>query len=77
MKKKDYWTKENLEKIIMAEANKLGDRGKMLWPLRYALTGRDESPGPFEIMEILGKEETLARIKIAKDKITKINEIDS
>jgi len=57
---------EKLKKIIMSEAEKTGDKGKMLWPLRVALTGREKSPGPFEIGEILGKEKTLKRIKYAK-----------
>jgi len=48
-----------------------GDRGKMLWPLRVALTGREKSPGPFEIAEILEKEETLARIKAAQKLVKK------
>ncbi|OGZ61134.1 MAG: glutamate--tRNA ligase, partial [Candidatus Spechtbacteria bacterium RIFCSPLOWO2_01_FULL_38_20] len=69
---KSSWDKENLEKIIMPEAEKLGDRGKMLWPLRYALSGKDKSPGPFEIMEIIGKEATIAVIKKAQNKIAKL-----
>ena len=59
------WTKENLEKILIPEAEAMGDRGKLLWPLRVALTGKEASAGPFEIAEILGKEKTLARIKQA------------
>jgi glutamyl/glutaminyl-tRNA synthetase len=43
-----------------------GDRGKLLWPLRVALSGRDKSPGPFEIADILGKKEVLKRIKNAQ-----------
>lgn len=50
--------------------NKEG-RGAVLWPLRVALSGQRVSPDPLEIMEILGKEESLRRIKIAKDKIPK------
>jgi glutamyl-tRNA synthetase len=38
------------------------DRGVVLWPMRVALTGRDASPGPFEVAAVLGKEETVARI---------------
>jgi len=41
------------------------DRGKLLWPLRVALSGKKATPGPFEIAEILGKEETIKRIKQA------------
>jgi glutamyl-tRNA synthetase len=43
-----------------------GEIGPILWPLRVALTGKKASPGPSEIMEILGKEETIERIKSAK-----------
>ena len=65
--KSDYpEIKENLEKIIMSEAE-AGDRGKLLWPLRAALTGKESSAGPFEIAELLGKEKTLKRIKEAYD----------
>ena len=44
-------------------------RGDVLWPLRYALSGQDKSPDPFEIASIIGKKETLSRIKSAIDKI--------
>ena len=33
--------------------------------MRVALTGKQGSPGPFEVAEALGKEKTLARIKSA------------
>lgn len=36
--------------------------GAVMGPLRVALAGRGESPGVFEIMEVLGREEVLARI---------------
>ena len=65
--KEGEWTKENLEKVLMPEAEKMGDRGKLLWPLRAALTGKKASAGPFEIAEALGEEKTLARIKQAKE----------
>lgn len=67
----EEWTKENLEKQIMPEAEKFSkeigwNRGYLLWPLRVALTGMTASAGPFEIAEILGKEKVLKRIKEAK-----------
>lgn len=40
-----------------------GGRGAVLWPLRYALSGRERSPDPFLLISILGKEETLSRIQ--------------
>ena len=36
-------------------------------PLRIALTYRKDSPGLFEVMEVLGKERTLQRIQRARD----------
>lgn len=64
IKEGDY-TKQKLEKILMPHAEKMGDRGKMLWPLRVALTGRKASPSPFEVMDVLGKEKSLTRIREA------------
>jgi glutamyl-tRNA synthetase len=66
--KEDNFTKNQLEVIIMPEADKIG-RGELLWPLRVALSGLKNSAGPFEIMPILGKKETLRRLKIAQEKI--------
>lgn len=63
------FNKENLEKIIMPLTEVWG-RGELLWPLRVSLSGKEASPGPFEIMEILSKEETLRRLKIAIDKLS-------
>jgi len=69
------WIKENLENILLPEAEKfskeikkrVGDRGYLLWPLRVALTGKEASAGPFEIATILGKEKTLKRLKEARE----------
>jgi len=65
--KEGEWTKENLDKVLISEAEKIGNRGYLLWPLRVALTGKEASAGPFEIAEILGKEKTLIRIQQAKE----------
>jgi len=45
------------------------DRGKVLWPLRVALSGLAASPDPLVIAEILGKEEALRRVTAALNKI--------
>lgn len=58
-------SKSEAEKIFLKEMGK-EDKGALLWPLRVALTGRKASPGPFEIMEILGVEETLVRVRHAQ-----------
>jgi len=62
----DDFNKDRLEEEIMPIAEKEGDRGKLLWPFRVALSGKEASAGPFEIAEILGKEKTLERIESAK-----------
>ena len=36
--------------------------GKVAQPLRAALTGRTVSPGIFEVMVLIGRDETLARL---------------
>jgi len=41
--------------------------GKVAQPLRAALTGSTVSPPIFEVMEILGRDETLARIADAAE----------
>ena len=41
--------------------------GDVLWPMRYALSGAAQSPSPFELAELLGKAETLARLNTAQE----------
>ena len=45
----------------IAEAGK--KNGQILWPLRVALTGKEFSPGAFEMTEILGLDKAIARIE--------------
>jgi glutamyl-tRNA synthetase len=59
----DAFTKDALQEKLAPLYGQ--DRGRILWPLRAALSGREYSPGPFEIAETLGKEETLARLEYA------------
>ncbi|NQT49339.1 glutamate--tRNA ligase [Candidatus Kuenenbacteria bacterium] len=64
------FSSENLKKLITAllQENNI-DTGSMLWPMRYALSGRDNSPDPFEIAQALGKEKTVERINLAITKL--------
>jgi len=55
---------ENIKKNIFEVAEKEG-KGETLWPLRYALSGKEKSPDPFTLIEILGVEETKKRIQNA------------
>lgn len=64
--KTENFVKENLEKIFIAEAEKIGDRGKLLWPLRVSLSGKKASASLFEIASIIGKQKTLDRIKYSR-----------
>jgi len=65
------FNQKNLEKILLKEAERARnkDKGRLLWPLRVALTGLEASPGPFEILEILGKKESLKRVEAAIKKL--------
>jgi nondiscriminating glutamyl-tRNA synthetase len=56
-----------VEEKLLAEA---GDkRGDFLWPLRVALTGAERSPSPAQVAWVLGKDESLARLKQAIAKL--------
>lgn len=37
-------------------------KGNVLWPLRYALSGKERSPDPFLLLEVLGRSRSLSRI---------------
>ncbi|MDQ3014589.1 MAG: glutamate--tRNA ligase [bacterium] len=45
-------------------------RGEVLWPTRVALSGKEKSPDPFVLAELLGKQTTLKRLKNAVEKMT-------
>jgi glutamyl-tRNA synthetase len=57
------WDQAGLEALVR-EAAEAGDvkLGKIAQPLRAALTGSTTSPGLFEVMAVLGREETLGRL---------------
>jgi len=64
------WTKYSIEEALFShiKAKEL-NVGEMLWPMRVALTGRKASPGPFEVAEVLGKNKSLERVKVAINKL--------
>jgi len=60
------WSREALETLVRDIAEKNGVKlGQLAQPLRVALTGSTVSPGIFEVMEVLGREESLGRINDA------------
>jgi glutamyl-tRNA synthetase len=66
------WNHDALEQAVreVAEANGV-KLGKLAQPLRAALTGRTTSPGIFDVLVLLGKDESLGRIK---DQMLELNE---
>jgi len=57
------WEAESLEAAIREVAESSGVKlGKLAQPLRAALTGRTTSPGIFDVLALLGREESLGRI---------------
>lgn len=59
-----HFSAEDIKEAIWQYASENG-RGAVLWPLRYALSGREKSPDPFTIAAIIGKNETLERVSKA------------
>ena len=61
------WEPAPMEEALRALAESKGvGGGKIFQPLRVALTGLTVSPGIFDVMVMLGRERTLARIAQAE-----------
>jgi glutamyl-tRNA synthetase len=59
----DPWTVGNTEQAVRSFADVQGVKlGAVAQPLRAALTGRTTSPGIFDVLDVLGKQESLARL---------------
>lgn len=64
------WNEQNIAQDLVSTIKEMGIKnGQMLWPMRAALSGKQFSPGAFEIAFALGKEETMKRLKSAIVKI--------
>ncbi len=60
----EIWTEENVDASVRNIAEKLDLKlGKVAQPLRAVLTGSNSSPGIFDVMIVLGKSQTLKRIR--------------
>lgn len=61
-----------IEGVIMGYIGEKGIKNGMgLWPVRTAVSGKQSTPGgAYEIMNIIGKEESLRRIRLAIDKLS-------
>lgn len=61
---KQQW-EEAFKQLVEAEGLKMG---QLAQPVRVALTGRTASPGLFEVMEVLGRDRTLFRLRQGLDR---------
>jgi glutamyl-tRNA synthetase len=58
------WSHQRLEAAVRAYAEEADVKlGKVAQPLRAALTGKATSPGIFDVLDVLGREEAIARIR--------------
>lgn len=73
LEKQEDYSVDALNTVCMNYISEKGIKnGQGLWPLRTAVSGKQSSPGgAYEIMEILGKEESLNRIRVAIEKLSK------
>lgn len=63
LKSIEDFSQDSIKNSLWDYATEKG-RGNVLWPFRYVLSGKEKSPDPFTLANILGKEETLERIKL-------------
>ena len=72
LKDVEDWSLDNLHDLLMNYIAEKGIKnGTGLWPVRIAVSGKQMTPGgAFEIMDILGKEESLRRIEIGIEKLS-------
>lgn len=67
------WHADDLRKYFDKMREQIGlTRSEMFWPLRVAVAGLEQSPDVFDIMEILGENETNKRLRLAIEKLHKI-----
>jgi len=71
------WSHDEVYNAMTALAERLEVKNaKVMWPVRIAVSGRDVTPGgAVEICLILGKDETLRRIKIGMEKLAQKGEL--
>ena len=67
----DGWTTEGIHDALIALAEKLAVKNAtLMWPVRIAAAGKAVTPGgAVEICHVLGREETLRRLRLGLDKL--------
>jgi len=72
------WTVEEVERALRGVAERTGAKPKQVFqPIRVALTGTTVSPGIFETVALIGREETLKRLDRTLDAGTVLNRASS
>lgn len=66
------WHSENIDSALKGLVEKLEVKnGQVLWPVRTALSGKQFTPGgAIEIADVLGKDESLRRLRVGIDKLS-------
>ena len=66
------WTEANIHDVVMEKIQQWERKtGSVLWPMRIAISGQESTPGgAFEIAYLLGKDETLRRMKASLEKLS-------
>ena len=64
----DPWDAAPIEAALKALCEELGEKPRTVYlPIRVAVTGSRVSPGLYESLELLGRDESLARIRTARE----------
>ena len=71
MEKQEDYSNDALYGLLCSYVKEKGCKnGYVMWPVRTAVSGKQMTPGgATELMEILGKEESLARVRAAIAKL--------
>ncbi|MFQ3549486.1 MAG: glutamate--tRNA ligase [Armatimonadota bacterium] len=65
----DDWTVQSIESAVREAGYSLGlEGGRVIHPIRMAITGRTWGPGLFELMHVIGKERCVLRLKKTAEK---------
>jgi glutamyl-tRNA synthetase len=68
LEKIDSWAASEIESALKALCDQLGEKPRTVFmPIRVAVTGSRVSPGLYESLELLGREEALQRIRAAAE----------
>jgi glutamyl-tRNA synthetase len=71
----DTWDASTLEGAFQDTVATHGiGLGKLAQPVRAAVTGSTASPGIYEVLDVLGRERSLARLRHARARITSVSE---